>query len=170
MTARVWAAVSRGMAACHARQEDRGRMLSRAGVFALSALALSAVSGCQHDQGPSYAESLASRPDPTTPDARRAECDWIRSEISRQENLRQMAGSMGMAPIMVLASQTAAQNNVAALESRAADVQCNAAFSKAPEPAQSPIPPARQTFNQCFASCQQLTDRTKDQCFDSCNK
>jgi hypothetical protein len=73
---------------------------------------------------------------------------------------------MATTPLMAAAYQTMAQRNVAALESRAADIQCTAAFSSAPAAA----PASGQSFDQCFARCQQYTDRTKDQCFDSCNK
>jgi hypothetical protein len=128
-------------------------------------IALGAAS-CAQNNGPSYNDELASRPDPTTPAERQEECAWVRGEIARQENLAQMAGSMGMAPMMAMASQAAARNHIAALESRAADIQCNAAFSSAP--AESMPAPASSTFDQCFAHCQAVTDRTKDQCFDSC--
>ena len=30
--------------------------------------------------------------------------------------------------------------------------------------------PAQDSFDQCFSRCRQYTDRTKDQCFDACNK
>jgi hypothetical protein len=39
-----------------------------------------------------------------------------------------------------------------------------------PKPAvqAEPVPP--DSFDQCFSRCRQYTDRTKDQCFDACNK
>jgi hypothetical protein len=63
--------------------------------------------------------------------------------------------------------QGMAQQNIAALEARAANIQCTAAFSNAPAAAP---PPAKQSFDQCFARCQQYTGRTKEQCFDACNR
>ncbi len=73
---------------------------------------------------------------------------------------------MATNPLMAAAYQAMAQRNVAALESRAANIQCTAAFSNAPAAA----PVNGQSFDQCFARCQQYTDRSKDQCFDACNK
>jgi len=137
---------------------------TRASLFA--GLAISILGACAHAQGPSYEDEVMSRPDPTTPEERQEECAWIRGEIARQENLAQMAGSMGMAPIIVMGSQAMARNHIAALESRAANIQCNAAFSAVPPG--SPSSPRLSTFDQCFARCQQVTDRTKDQCFDAC--
>ncbi|MGA7596080.1 MAG: hypothetical protein WCA64_12880 [Gallionella sp.] len=47
----------------------------------------------------------------------------------------------------------------------------------APQPAEVSEPkaavqaaPAANSFDQCFSRCRQYTDRTKDQCFDACNK
>ena len=39
-------------------------------------------------------------------------------------------------------------------------------------PAKSPVQaaPATNSFDQCFSRCRQYTDRTKEQCFDACNK
>jgi hypothetical protein len=44
-----------------------------------------------------------------------------------------------------------------------------------PDVASEPKPaalaaPAHDSFDQCFSRCRQYTDRTKDQCFDACNK
>ncbi len=44
-----------------------------------------------------------------------------------------------------------------------------------PDVASEPKPavqaaPASDSFDQCFSRCRQYTDRTKDQCFDACNK
>ncbi len=145
------------------------QMAQRNFVGAILGLSL-ALTGCSHNQGSSYADDVASRPMPTNDDERRQECDWVRSEIARQENLAQMGGAVATSPFMAMAMQAAARNNVAALESRAADVQCNAAFSNAPAPAaETPAPTSSSmNFDQCFARCQEVTSRTKEQCFDAC--
>jgi hypothetical protein len=104
---------------------------------------------------------------PPDDEARMRECTWIRSEIARQQGLAGVGATMATSPLMVAAYQAMAQRNIAALESRASNVQCTAAFSNAPATAPATI---RQSFDQCFARCQQYTDRTKDQCFDACNK
>jgi hypothetical protein len=131
----------------------------------LLALTLSLL-GCAHGNSESYADAVLNRPMPPDDDARMRECAWIRSEIARQQGLAGVGATMATNPLMAAAYQAMAQRNVAALESRAANIQCTAAFSNAPAAA----PVNGQSFDQCFARCQQYTDRSKDQCFDPCNK
>jgi len=113
----------------------------------------------------SYADSVLNRPLPRDNDERIRECNWIRAEMVRQQNILALARTTLTNPLAVLQVQVVAQQNVAALESRAANIQCSAAFSSAAVP-NSPS----SSFDQCFARCQQYTDRTKEQCFDACNK
>ncbi len=122
--------------------------------------------GCAHGNSESYADAVLNRPTPADDDARMRECAWIRSEIARQQGLAGVGATMATTPLMAAAYQAVAQRNMAALESRAANIRCTAAFSNAPAVA----PAGGQSFDQCFARCQQYTDRTKDQCFDACNK
>jgi hypothetical protein len=119
--------------------------------------------GCATSDTQSYADTVLSRPMPASDGERIQECTWIRSEIARQQGLAGVGSSIATTPLMAAAYQAAVQQNVAALESRAASIQCTAAFSSAPAP-------SSQSFDQCFARCQQLTKRTKEQCFDVCNK
>lgn len=123
--------------------------------------------GCAHNNSQSYADAVLNRPMPPDDEARMRECTWIRSEIARQQGLAGVGATMATSPLMVAAYQAMAQRNIAALESRASNVQCTAAFSNVPATAPATT---RQSFDQCFARCQQYTDRTKDQCFDACNK
>jgi hypothetical protein len=121
------------------------------------------LAACANQNRQSYSDAVLSRPTPETDEQRQQECNWIRGEIARQQNLGQMGGAVATTPLMAVAFQAAARKNMAALEARASNVQCAAAFSNAPAP-------TGQAFDQCFARCQKLTDRTKDQCFDACNK
>lgn len=126
------------------------------------------LAGCASNQNrQNYASSVLSRPIPSDPNERVQECNWIRSEIARQQSLAQYGTSMATTPMMVMAYQAAARNNIAALESHASNVQCQAAFSSV---VQTPIQGSKNNFgfDECFARCQKLTDRTKDQCFDAC--
>jgi hypothetical protein len=89
------------------------------------------------------------------------ECAWIRSEMARQTSLAQIGTQMATTPMMAIAYQGMSRQNVAALEARASNIQCTAAFSSAP-------PSEGSSFDQCFSRCMGYTDRTKDQCFDAC--
>lgn len=125
--------------------------------------------GCAtHPARPTYRQAVLNRPLPTTSAARMHECTWIRSEIARQQSLAAYGSATATTPFMALAYRSVAARRIAALESRAADIQCTAAFSNvvvAPSPQETPAP----EFQRCFARCQKYTDRTKDQCFDACN-
>jgi hypothetical protein len=63
---------------------------------------------------------------------RREECSNIRNEIARQQGIGDALSAQQTSPMMATAIRTKAQRNIADLESRAADVRCNAAFSNAP--------------------------------------
>ena len=109
----------------------------------LIAAALSACADQNNQQ--SYAEALQSRPMPDSVESRQQECGWIRGEMARQRSLAQVGGAMATSPMMAMAYQAAAGKNLAALETRAANIGCNAAFSSTPQQADS--------FDQCFARC-----------------
>ncbi len=129
-------------------------------------IAATVVSGCA--QQPSYQEQLNKIPMPTNEQEKQRQCASIRSEIARQQSVAQYGASIATTPMMAMAFQTKARNNIAALESRAADMQCNAAFSSViaqPSPAS---PSGHLGFDDCFSKCQQYTNKTKDQCFDTC--
>ena len=135
--------------------------------FLFFAIIFSLVGCASNENRQSYASAVLDRPVPTTSEGRIRECNWIRSEIARQQSLAQYGASMATSPMMAMAYQAKARNNIAALESRASNVQCQAAFSSV---AQSPTQGTKNNlnFDECFARCQKLTDRTKDQCFDAC--
>ena len=44
------------------------------------------------------------------------------------------------------------------------------AVTETAEKSPARITPATDTFEQCFSNCRKYTDRTKEQCFDACNK
>jgi hypothetical protein len=103
---------------------------------------------------------------------RMQECREIRSEIVRQQGIGAAAASMQTNTMMIIAIRTKTQQIIADLESRAADIGCNAAFSTVAPPSPPAERPSsenkRPTFEECFAKCQQFTTRTKEQCFDAC--
>jgi hypothetical protein len=75
-----------------------------------------------------YANSLSQRPMPTDEYGRQQECAWIRSEISRQQDLGAVVASQSIALDSAL-FMAIAQGRVALLETRAATVPCATAFS-----------------------------------------
>lgn len=124
--------------------------------IALLIAACAVLSGC--DRSPSYAEAIASRPIPVTQDERDHECDFLRSNIARQQSLATMPiGTMNPSVIQAIASQ-----HIAALENRVSVIGCRSAFPDAPA--------AQSTIDQCVVSCRSNTSRTSEQCFDSCNR
>jgi hypothetical protein len=129
-------------------------------LFALSGCATPTREATAQAAEPSYSQQVLDRPIPTDEDARIRECNWIRSEIARQQGLAG-AGMFAPSPESAFLMRAIAQDRVAALLSRASNVGCTAAFGNSP---------ARQDFDACFSRCQRYTDRTKEQCFDACNK
>lgn len=134
-------------------------------LFFITALSLM---GCASNESrQNYASSVLNRPLPTTQEGKVQECNWIRSEIARQQSLAQYGASIATSPMMAMTYQAGARRNIAARELRASNVQCQSAFSSI---LQSPVPVSKNNlnFDECFSNCQKLTDRTKDQCFDAC--
>ena len=113
-----------------------------------------------------YANAVSSRPMPAGDEQRTQECNWVRSEIARQQGLAVAGFTRETSLHMSAMNRLSAQENIVALQSRAANIQCNAAFSKVPAATYS----SRLDFDTCMAKCKQYTERTKEQCFDACNK
>jgi hypothetical protein len=83
------------------------------------------ISACTGNQR--YADSVLNRPLPANDSARNQECTWIRSEMARQQWFA--GGAMATSPMQAAMYRAAAQQNIATLESRAANIGCRAAFS-----------------------------------------
>src|SRR5437879_4572095 len=113
-------------------------MWNRRAIFLL-ALGFVAV-GCEQGNRQTYSESVLNRPLPATDEERVRECNALRSEIARQQSLGQVGTVMATSPLMGVAMQAAARNNIAALEARASNVECTAAFSNASNPATGKTP------------------------------
>jgi hypothetical protein len=106
---------------------------------------------------PTEYDVVLKRPRPSTDEARRQECTWIETSLAREKNLTSYVTATSTYPASALAQQDASQRNAAVLNSRSQQIGCQTASAAAP-------------FDQCFARCTQFTGRTKEQCFDACNK
>ena len=106
-------------------------------------------------RAPSEYDVVMKRPKPANEDARRQECSWIATSLERQKTLASYVAATSTYPEIALAHQDAAQRNMAVLQSRAQALNCQTAVS---------------SFDECFARCTQYTSRSKEQCFDACNK
>ena len=115
--------------------------------------------GWQSEPQVTYAETLSKIAVPQTDVERQKSCAWIRSEIARMRSISASSTTL-MAPMFALAMQAQAQSNIAALESRAAEFRCSAAFAERQPPT---------GIQACVAACRENTSRTPEQCFDSCN-
>lgn len=62
---------------------------------------------------------------------------------------------------MALYAQLAARMNIAAIEAKAAEFRCSAAFAARQAPS---------GIDACVAACKAITSRNPEQCFDACNK
>jgi hypothetical protein len=111
---------------------------------------------------PTYWDLPTSYQMPKTDGERQEECARVRQEMARVQSIAQVARTT-LEPMDALPIQILARNNLARLESRAAEVGCRAAFSDTP-------PSGQTSFDECFAKCKKLTSRTNEQCFDSCKR
>jgi hypothetical protein len=72
--------------------------------------------------------------------------------------------------MMAMAYQAKARQDIAYLEARYSQIQCDV-IRVAPTapitPTQALSPPAM-TFDECYAKCRELTSRTDAECFDTC--
>ena len=120
---------------------------------------LVAIAGCSSTPPriPTEYDVVLQRPKPATPEAQRQECAWIETSLERQTSLASYVTATSTYPATALAWQDTTQRNMAVLQSRSQAISCQTAAASAP-------------FDQCFARCTQYTSRTKEQCFDSCNR
>ena len=127
--------------------------------------------GCSTTPQPSYQDSLNARPTPKTKQSKQKECSFIRQELARMQLLYQVvvsppqmcAAQSGLCMGKILMAK--ASRNTAALESRASQVQCGAAFSSVAVSSSG-----GSSIQECIEACKENTNRTSTQCFDRCNK
>jgi hypothetical protein len=138
---------------------------------ALGVIALAGMSACQTPRN-SYAD-LVNRPLPTSDAQRDSECSWLRSEMAHQQSIGQLGASMQQTPQMAIAYQSMARRNIAYLQSRFSQIQCDVmrVAPTAPvvtQPPPQPQPAESMTLDKCFKKCRELTSQTEAQCFDAC--
>ena len=120
-------------------------------------LALAACSSTPPPMPTEY-DVVLKRAKPTNDEARRQECSWIdTSHRAREEARRLRDRDLHVPGQWRSPTRTPAQRNLAVLQSRSQQIGCQVAAASAP-------------FDQCFQRCTQFTERTKEQCFDACNK
>lgn len=141
--------------------------------FALACL-FCMLQGCEttKTQERTYAD-LMNDPLPTSDAEKDRQCAWLRSEIARMQSLAQAAAANTNPYFWGAVWQAKARDNIAALQSRSSQIQCDVVRVAPTAPAIPPSQPSESSemsFDQCFAKCRELTDRTESQCFDACNK
>ena len=123
----------------------------------LVAILFLALCACASNRrAPSEYDVVLKRPKPANEEARVQECTWIATSLERQKSLASYVAGTSTYPELALAHQDAAQRNMAVLQSRAHAINCQAGGAS--------------SFDACFARCTQYTQRSKEQCFDACNK
>jgi hypothetical protein len=119
--------------------------------FLVVALSLVIISGCASGPSqPTYLEQVAALPRPTSEAERENMCSKLRAEIARVQNMAAY-GSAYLQPNFAMYAQMAARNNVAALEAKAAEFRCSAAFAERNPPS---------AIEACVATCRANTFRT----------
>ena len=128
---------------------------------------LAAAAACQTPHY-GYAD-LVNRPLPASDAERSHECQWIRSEQTRQQSFVQVGSGVTTTPMMAL-DQSMARENVAYLQSRYLQAHC-AVFRVAPTTPVLQMPPqssSGMTVEECVRECRGLTIQTEAQCLQAC--
>jgi hypothetical protein len=116
------------------------------------------LSGCESTPSKSYAQKVSEWQQPKDEQDKNKACGYIRSEIARQQNIATYMSS-GQYAMM---AKILANDNIAALESKASEFGCSAAFGGQTQP--------QPAIKACISACKENTSKTSEQCFDACNK
>lgn len=113
--------------------------------------------------GPGYWDLPTTHRMPANEQERQEECARIRQEMARVQSWVDGGIRMFTMPQQQALIIQRGNQNMAALENRAAQVGCTKAFTDAPASKEL-------SFDACFEKCKKYTTRTNEECFDSCNK
>ena len=135
-----------------------------------SILLLLAISGCATTEPASRENPFSTlhlRPIPNSAVDRDAECISLGQEIVRQTSVAQFA-AMNQPPMFALGSRALSQQNIAYIQSRRSQIQCDVVRVMTDQPVKSSNESERMSLEMCVKKCTELTSRTAEQCFDSC--
>ena len=128
------------------------------------------LSACQSTPRQNPYANLVNLPLPTTDAERDQKCANIRAEVARQQSIAQVGSTTQTNPMMVVMIQSNARQNIAYLQARYSQIQCDVVRVAPTAPAiPAPVQPAPgMTFDECYSKCRALTSRTDAECFDTC--
>jgi hypothetical protein len=124
--------------------------------FAALAFSVLTLCACASKPEPSDYDMILKRGRPPSDEARKQECAWIATSLDREKRIGGYITSTSTYPEVVVSYQETTQRNIAVLQARAQALNCNQARAG--------------SFDDCFSRCRQYTERTREQCFDACNK
>lgn len=149
-------------------------------------------SACTHFGRDDSAHALLKRPAPVTEQDRISQCGLLSDEIAKQGKSGTDPVSMAEDPFGATSHHDTVVRTTGLLQDRRNQYHCGdipvetgvaaaspttaastsaAATPAATQPAAIPSPTfADDKFDRCFKRCRLYTDRTKEQCFDICNK
>lgn len=152
-------------------------------LWRLAPVLAAVLTGCGALQRQDAVQQTLSRPAPADAQHLSQDCAGIASLLERQAAVRDDKAAAVEDPFEHEKARRAAELNIAALRSRQKALDCASApppVADAPAPAapaaaapaSAPASSAAQAdagFDRCFERCRRYTDRTKEQCFDTCN-
>lgn len=114
----------------HDRKTPTERIFSvRPALLALLSLTALGAAGCSTWHAPELrqpATEPANLPEPATADERTAECTRLRTELRRNQIAEQEAPTTTTSPIIAEASEAKADRNISIIQSRYAELDCDA--------------------------------------------
>jgi hypothetical protein len=125
------------------------------------------LAGCAAQQTGPYRDvsSLLNAPPPQTYEELTQQCIYLRQEIAQQRTIAS-TDAIVLPGTTILSIQEKASRNIAALTTRYINIGCNKSFSSQDKPATKEGD--GDYIDLCMAKCKQYTNRTPEQCFDSC--
>ena len=127
------------------------------------------VGGCSIQQPRPYpdTQSLLNAPPPQTRRELSQQCNYLRQEIALQRT-KESTAAITLPGTTLLSIQDEALQNIAALTKKYKKLGCDD-ISNEPEPPTTPQEIGNY-IDICMEKCKQYTDRTPEQCFDSCKQ
>jgi len=138
-------------------------------IKALLPAALVILGGCAAQQPGPYPDtaSLLNAPPPQSREELSQQCIYLHQEILLQRTKEDTA-SVIIPNTTILSEQQEASRNIAALEAKSAELGCDKLANDKNQP--DTIKELGTYIDMCMAKCKQYTNRTPEQCFDSCKQ
>jgi hypothetical protein len=146
--------------------KENWKMLSASMMLGIVFFSLTNITPVKAQNREEYERTIANIPRPNNSEEHEITCQEIRIEIARQRGAGEGSRHI-FSGQKAIDFEIAWRRNVALLESKATEFNCSAPFAESDE---RKLLPEKSSIEQCIVACKEHTNRSGEQCFDSCNK